>query len=285
MRASFAPPCPGRSRLVRHIARRETGVLRRPMRNCDRRLGRASARFTPTSLAPIISLASAALKDKARDPFSGSSSSQHEAGDATGEIEPQSRRRCLTASAIVLSIHRAASSCRSHGNSETRRSSAMIARSIRCAFGPACGKSDRTNSLCAMNLNTRASIEGRSGSIASQTSEFRPCLTNTLQLMRFGSLCIALTRSTMTPCWSGLMRSIPSMNRMGVPVDPTSRSNWTMSVFDKPRLVANVVQPVPGMRSFFKKSIGPAANAFRAKRLRTADLPHPGRPLIETILR
>ena len=43
----------------------------------------------------------------------------------------------------------------------------MIRRSIRCAFRPACGKSDRTNSLCAMNLNTRASIKGRSGSIVS----------------------------------------------------------------------------------------------------------------------
>ena len=58
-----------------------------PYRNCDRRLGRASARFTPTSFAPIISPASAALRDKARDPFSGSPSSQHEAGDAAGEIE------------------------------------------------------------------------------------------------------------------------------------------------------------------------------------------------------
>jgi len=53
----------------------------------------------------------------------------------------------------------------------------MIARSIRCAFRPACGKSDRMNSRCAMNLNTRASIKGRSGSIASQTSELRPCLS------------------------------------------------------------------------------------------------------------
>ncbi len=44
----------------------------RPVRNCDRRPGRASARFTPTSFAPIISPASAALRDKARDPFSGS---------------------------------------------------------------------------------------------------------------------------------------------------------------------------------------------------------------------
>ena len=57
------------------------------MRNCDRRLGRDSARFTPISFAPIISPASAALRDKARDPFSGSPSSQHEAGDAAGEIE------------------------------------------------------------------------------------------------------------------------------------------------------------------------------------------------------
>jgi hypothetical protein len=57
------------------------------MRNCDRRLGQASARFTPTSFAPIISPASAALRDKAGDPFSGSPSSQHEAGDAAGEIE------------------------------------------------------------------------------------------------------------------------------------------------------------------------------------------------------
>jgi hypothetical protein len=73
--------------LFRHIARRETGVLQRPLRKCDRRPGRASARFTPTSFAPIISPVSAALRDKARDPFSGSPSSQHEAGDAAGEIE------------------------------------------------------------------------------------------------------------------------------------------------------------------------------------------------------
>jgi hypothetical protein len=33
------------------------------------------------------------------------------------------------------------------------------------------------------------------------------------------------------------MRSIPSMKRMGVPVDPISRSSWTASAFDKPRLV------------------------------------------------
>jgi hypothetical protein len=67
--------------------RTRRGRALRPVRNCDRRLGRASARFTPTSFAPIISPASAALRDKARDPFSGSPSSQHEAGDAAGEIE------------------------------------------------------------------------------------------------------------------------------------------------------------------------------------------------------
>ena len=55
-----------------------------------------------------------------------------------------------------------------------------------------------------------------------------------------------------------------------------------MSVFDKPRLAANVVHPVPVIRSFFKKRMGPAVDAFCAKRFSTADLPHPGKPPMET---
>jgi hypothetical protein len=52
------------------------------------------------------------------------------------------------------------------------------------------------------------------------------------------------------------------MKRMGVPVDPISRSSSVASVFDKPRLEANVLQPVPVKRSFFRKRIGPTLDAF-----------------------
>jgi hypothetical protein len=54
---------------------------------------------------------------------------------------------------------------------------------------------------------------------------------------------------------------MPSMKRMGVPVDPISTSNCAASVTDKPRLAANWVQPVLVMRSLFRNRMGPLADA------------------------
>lgn len=76
--------------------------------------------------------------------------------------------------AISRAIQSAASSTSPLGSITQCSINCVNSRERRKTFSAACGKSERPNSRSLAKANTRASIAGRIGSIASQTSELRP---------------------------------------------------------------------------------------------------------------
>ena len=89
---SYGTACCERLLMAKAYGRRRSLVSLEAGRRATHRAASLAASPRSTcgsrSLAlPRSSPASAALRDKARDPFSGSPSSEHEAGDAAGEVK------------------------------------------------------------------------------------------------------------------------------------------------------------------------------------------------------
>jgi hypothetical protein len=78
---------------------------------------------------------------------------------------------------IAAIIHSAAPSISRAGSEHVCNSNCVNSRDSRCTLYPDWGKSRRANSCAPTKANTFSSMEGRSGSIASHTSEFRPFLS------------------------------------------------------------------------------------------------------------